>query len=100
MRIVHLGGEGDDRPGINVVVFWWQPQFKLEDAIGVRTPSDEDDAVKVSEVGEGRYQVHPARGVVLEMLVFDRHLVIAQGLFALGLGGRGREEGSPRRAAY
>ena len=53
VRIVHLGGEGDDRPGIDVVVLLRQSQLELEDAVGVRSPSDEDDAVKMPEVGEG-----------------------------------------------
>jgi len=100
VRVVHPGGEFDDGPRVDVVVLGRQPQLELEDAVGVRTPADEDDSVKMTEVREGREQINPTRCVVLEMFVFDRYLVIAQRLFALGLGRDGRKEGSPRRAAY
>ena len=98
VRIVNTRFEGDDGPRIDVVVLRRQSQLELEDAVGVRPTADEDDAVELPEIVERWEEVDASRGVILQMLVFDGHLVIAQGLFSLGLRGDGGKEGRPRRS--
>ncbi len=51
MRVVDPFGEGDEGPGVGVVVAVRELHCEFEYAIGVEAPAEEDDAVECAEVG-------------------------------------------------
>lgn len=68
--------------GINVVVGFWEADLEFENAICEGTTSHEDDAVKVSQIIEGWYEVDASWGMLFQVLVFNCYLVISQSLFS------------------
>lgn len=80
-----MTGKHNSRTSIHVIVFLGELDLELEDTIGVKAPSQKYDTVKESEVMEGWYDVDSTGCVLFEVLVFNGHFVIAEGLFTFRL---------------
>jgi hypothetical protein len=66
---------------IDIIVGGSQRQGEFEYPVGIRTPSNENDAMKMAQTIQIGNQIHTTGGVRFQMFVFDRHFVIAQRLF-------------------
>lgn len=84
--VIDVGGEYDGRVGVLVVVLFWKVDLEFENGVVVEAAAKEYNTVKEAEGIESGNYVDPRWGVLFEVFVFDRDLVIAKSLLSLRLG--------------
>lgn len=70
---------------IDIIVFFRKSDLEFKDSIRKGPSSDENDSVEVAQIVQGGYQIDPTGSMLFQMFVFNRYLVVTEGLFALFL---------------
>lgn len=84
IRIKNIACKGNLGPHIHVVVLLRKSQLELENTVGKWSSTNENDAIKLSQIRHRRDQINTAGSMRFQMLILDRYFVITLILNLIG----------------